>query len=1499
MKRKLSTLLLSIAGLTLPQTKSSAQITLLQDYKNNFSAPIGTFQGINFREAGFSGLFPVPNTNGKEYWVCSDRGVNVDAANANPPGCAPTYDKIYSFPSYAPKIHRIRLNGDSIQILQTITMKRPGGTNATGIINPTGFGSTSAEVASTDTVLNCANFASKTVPKDVWGIDAEGIIVDRDGNFWVCEEGGPTIWKMNQNGAVIRRYTPYATLPGAEPIDVLIDTAFKYRKNNRGFEGISIAPNGKIYAIIQSPILYPTKSVGENTRVHRILEIDPVTDATRMFVYLNDGIIGVSGPNQIRLRDWKIGDMAAINDSTFLVMEAALRGTSDIKRIYKININSATVVNSGLYSGVRLEALVDSAGLAANSIVPVQKTLFMDLPANGWNPLLDKAEGLAILNDSTIFVGNDNDYGQFSPLENGIATATTNVSHVVKYGLQGSNKLNNFQTRGIALAVGETGPSTSNTPYLTATQPLAKFTSLLTATETAGGYKMCGLPDGLGAFDNNDGTFTVLMNHEMGNTVGATRAHGSKGAFVSKWVIRKSDMSVISGSDLIQNVNLWNPSTSSYIAYNASYPSASAAFNRFCSADLPAVSAFYNAATGKGTQERIFMNGEEAGNEGRAFGHIATGPAAGTSYELPYLGKYSWENSVASPTASDTTVVIGTDDATPGQVYVYVGTKTNTGTDVDKAGLNNGKVYGIAVSGLLTETSSAVPAPGTAFSLIDMGHVQNMTGSALNTASNTAGVTSFLRPEDGAWDPSNPNDFYFVTTNAFANPSRLWKLHFTNPANPMLGGSVTAVLDGTEGQKMLDNMTIDNYGHIFLQEDPGGNTYLAKTWQYTIATDVLKQVGSHDSTRFVTGGANYLTIDEESSGIIDLEHILGPGMFLVADQAHYGISGEVVEGGQLLTFYNPDTYTSAPEVNVKGNTLNIADGDTTPGLADNTDFGNVNTGGSVTKTFVIENTGVASLTVSGINFTGTNAGDYSLVTPPSFPLSIPSNSSYTLTVRFAPMTGGSKSATININNSDVNEMLYNIALAGNGVDSPDVNVEGNGLTIIDGDLTPGIANNTDLGGVNLGGSITKSFVIHNTGVGLLSISNINFTGTHAAEFALASAPTYPLVVATADSYTVSVVFTPAAAGIRSASFNVMSNDADEATYNFAIQGNGIALPEIAVTGNGTVITDGDATAGTANNTDLGATLVGSSVNKPFVIHNSGAGILTVSGITFTGADAADFSLVSAPTFPLSIAPNDSSTILVKFTPSAVNTRSAVINIASDDADEATYNYAVEGTGTGTAEINLQGNSNDIADGDVTAGTANNTDFGFVHVGSTKTKSFVIQNTGLLALSVSSVTFSGANASEFTLSAGTFPVTVAPGSNQPFSVNFQPTAAGTRNAKITIINTDNDESTYDFSLQGDGVVTTGVTILNESTSLKLYPNPAVDVATLAIALKNDGQITISISDVQGKQIGNATEKKLNAGEHFIELNTAQLNNGIYLVNINDGVSSTNLKMVVMH
>jgi MYXO-CTERM domain-containing protein len=75
-----------------------------------------------------------------------------------------------------------------------------------------------------------------------------------------------------------------------------------------------------------------------------------------------------------------------------------------------------------------------------------------------------------------------------------------------------------------------------------------------------------------------------------------------------------------------------------------------------------------------------------------------------------------------------------------------------------------------------------------------------------------------------------------------------------------------------------------------------------------MASDSMLEIGISDAARFTTGGANYFgTQDEETSGIVDAWDIIGPGWWLLDMQAHYGISGELVEGGQLMAVFIPQT----------------------------------------------------------------------------------------------------------------------------------------------------------------------------------------------------------------------------------------------------------------------------------------------------------------------------------------------------------------------------------------------------------------------------------------------------------------------------------------------------------------------------------------------------------------------------------------------------------------
>jgi autotransporter-associated beta strand protein len=499
------------------------------------------------------------------------------------------------------------------------------------------------------------------------------------------------------------------------------------------------------------------------------------------------------------------------------------------------------------------------------------------------------------------------------------------------------------------------GPSSSQTSYLTPTAPGWSATSLLTVGDSIGGYLMIGIPDGLGAYSNNNGTMTVLANHEIGNNFttgvlqGTNRAHGIAGGSVSKWVINTSTWQVISGGDFVTSPTkqmMWdttaNAGAGNWVARTSSNPYA---YLRPCAADLPKIEAFYDSVSGTGYNGLIFMNGEEAGAEGKAFAWITTGDVGevGKVYELPHHGKYSWENNLArysygiAPGSANLlqTVTVGTDDTTPGEVYVYIGTKTNTGNAVQKAGLANGLTYGLKVltatgytGDILFENATGINGTFGLAQIFDNATLPNKTGAQFQTESLRLKVTQFARPEDAQW--VDENSLIFATTGATVNSvsvtSKIYQLDFNSTAADGIlttGGAIKVVVDskniiGLDGAaaRSFDNLTIGDDGKLYIQEDPGNSSYVAKHWivDHTLSTQALReasavQIFESDRTRFTTGGTLYQTLDEEHSGIVDITTIVNDGIigsqwFLVATQNHAAATGAnaatLVEGGQFI-----------------------------------------------------------------------------------------------------------------------------------------------------------------------------------------------------------------------------------------------------------------------------------------------------------------------------------------------------------------------------------------------------------------------------------------------------------------------------------------------------------------------------------------------------------------------------------------------------------------------
>ncbi len=476
-----------------------------------------------------------------------------------------------------------------------------------------------------------------------------------------------------------------------------------------------------------------------------------------------------------------------------------------------------------------------------------------------------------------------------------------------------------------------TGPSTTTAPYVLPSNANVDTTSLLTVGDSVpkvggGSYRMVGIPDGLGALPLIGGKMKFFMNHELPNNRGIARRHGKIGSFVSSWSLDKSTKAVESGEDLITSVKYWDYVSQTYKTTPSAggpnprvagdtFPAQPAEFNRFCSASLTDVGALFNKATGNGYKGQIYFGNEEGGDESRLFGVTVDN---GKAQQLQRTGLFSWENTLLAPTTNDRTVLLGNEDGGNGQIWLYSGTKTNTGSPFDKAGLTNGTNYVIdAVNAAVTNDAGFRstygknnPAPVTLNSVN-----WDQSGAKQNADALANGLT-LNRIEDGAFDPSNPNDYYFITTSGGAttpNPAEpsisrngggLWKLSFNDVNDPSAGATLTLLLDGSEAPYLSapDNMGIDREGNLLIQEDPGNSAHLARIVAYKISNGKRGVVATFDPAKFTPALPGLLTQDEESSGIIDVSAQLGRGTFLFDAQVHSANADpELVENGQILT----------------------------------------------------------------------------------------------------------------------------------------------------------------------------------------------------------------------------------------------------------------------------------------------------------------------------------------------------------------------------------------------------------------------------------------------------------------------------------------------------------------------------------------------------------------------------------------------------------------------
>lgn len=459
-------------------------------------------------------------------------------------------------------------------------------------------------------------------------------------------------------------------------------------------------------------------------------------------------------------------------------------------------------------------------------------------------------------------------------------------------------------------------------------------------------YQMIGIPDGLGAHANANGTKTVFVNHELPAATLSEPVIGgplNRGAFVSKFLL-DAQGNVKSGERAYDRV--YNENT--FVGPAPEVGNTTRALSRFCSGSL--------AGPEHGFDRYIYLTNEEEGTPANSFdgkGGVAVAIFDNELHTLPKLGHFAWENTLIQPTNSgpfgspftslftgsdDLTVAMGMEDGPAAldpavensQVYMYVGRKDRSpGASVlRRNGLDNGELYVLVPADRSNADEAAFRNGSINTRWVRIPNAGVLDEAQLEAASDALGAFRFARPEDGAFIPNNRDEFLFVTTGGAPGANELGRLYSLrlNPFDPTGRSTLQVVYNADEiiragGDIALSPDNIDiSERYLMIQEDGTSETrpvMAAKgrdgsIWRFDLILGVAPLVSS--ATRVVEldpPGRDGRPVGPgvwETSGIIDATSLFGENTWLFDVQAHPPTAApapNTVEDGQLLLLTGP------------------------------------------------------------------------------------------------------------------------------------------------------------------------------------------------------------------------------------------------------------------------------------------------------------------------------------------------------------------------------------------------------------------------------------------------------------------------------------------------------------------------------------------------------------------------------------------------------------------
>lgn|GEM_PF-1848305 len=415
-------------------------------------------------------------------------------------------------------------------------------------------------------------------------------------------------------------------------------------------------------------------------------------------------------------------------------------------------------------------------------------------------------------------------------------------------------------------------------------------------------------------------------------------------------------------------------------------------------------------------------------------------------------------------------------------------------------------------------------------------------------------------------------------------------------------------------------------------------------------------------------------------------------------------------------------------------------------------FGTVRVGQSNALNVVIGNAGGASCSVTALGISGSN-----FVLGAAAPFNVAPGAQIAVPVVYAPSSIGNGIGTLAVTSTDPNKPLINVGLSGVGA-LPQI-----GVTLA----------TVDFGTAIIGGSVSRSVVVTNSGGAALSVTSLVLTASAEFDYG-ASAPFPPFIIEAGRATNIALVYAPANEGPDSGALAIGSDDPSAPNVTVALNAIGqvpAPVPHVQATPSALGFED---------------VRVGQAKAMKVIVSNSGGAIAHVGAPAVSGSS--EFTTASSA---FDIPVGGSTEVTVTYTPAGEGSDTGSLSLTSDDPVNPSISVALAGRGVQPA---LSVTPASVA-------------FGQVVTNGIVTRIVTIANGGSADAAVSALTIAGS--AEFALgaTAPTVPFTVAAGASVDVPVSYRPADVGADAGTLDVSSDDPVKPHLTVALGGAGILTT--------------------------------------------------------------------------------------------